>query len=254
MDKKIYKIDGKTLEISMYFESPYKINSIGFDTRDNIIVIGEYVIPKDATLNGKPIINQMPEDSYGTSYGFWYNSQAQIVAFSINDKKEIVKLHKTNIGDIEPGRVLYPGNRWRDSTDFKEVVQNNPQKAFLGLDGATIIPCHYDLIRANNLSRSKPGRKLYSVDEMYKRVWQCDVTKEGLLINPVPIIEEGDFKVRKFNEKIYVGDDNIKIYDNGKLIDTIKLNERPTTFDFGGERRKLLFVTGRHSVYVVKEG
>ncbi len=28
----------------MIFESPYKINSIGFDTRDNIIVIGEYAI------------------------------------------------------------------------------------------------------------------------------------------------------------------------------------------------------------------
>lgn len=36
----------------MIFESPYKINSIGFDTRDNIIVIGEYAIPRDATING----------------------------------------------------------------------------------------------------------------------------------------------------------------------------------------------------------
>lgn len=253
MDKKIYRIDGKTFEMSMYFESPYKINSIGFDTRDNIVVIGEYAIPSEAALNGKPIINQMPEDSHGTSYGFWYNSQAQIVAFSIDNKKEIIKLHKINIGDIEPERVLYPGNRWRDSTDFKEVVQYNPKKAFLGLDGATIVPCHYDLIRANNLSRSKPGRKLYSIDEMYKRVWQCDITKQGLLTNPVPIIEEGDFKVRKFDHKIYVGDDNIKVYDSGKLVYTIKLNERPTTFDFGGEKRKFLFVTGRHCVYVVRE-
>lgn len=253
MDKKIYRIDGKTLEMSMYFESPYKINSIGFDTRDNIVVIGEYAIPKDATLNGRPNINRLPPDSYGTSYGFWYNSQAQIVAFSVNDKKEIVKLHKINIGDLEPNRVLYPGNRWRDSTDFDEVVQYNPGKAFLALDGTTIIPCHYDLIRANNLSRSRPGRKLYSIDELYKRVWQCDITKEGLLTNPVPIIEEGDYKVRKFNDKIYVGDDNIKVYENKKLVDVIKLDERPTTFDFGGEKRKTLFVTGRHGVYIVKE-
>ena len=253
LDKKIYRIDGETLEMSMYFESPYKINSIGFDTRDNIVVVGEYVIPKEATLNGKPNINELPEDSYGTSYGFWYNKQAQIVVFSIDNNKEIVRLHKINIGDIKPERVLYPGNRWRDGGDFKEVVQYNPGKAFLGVDNATIIPCHYDLIRANNLSRSKPGRKLYSIDEMYKRVWQCDITEEGLLTNPTPIIEEGDFKVRKFNDKIYVGDDNIKAYDNGKLTRIIKTSERPSTFDFGGDKRKLLFVTGRHCVYVIRE-
>ena len=42
--KQIYRVDRETLELSMIFESPYKINSIGFDTRDNIIVIGEYAI------------------------------------------------------------------------------------------------------------------------------------------------------------------------------------------------------------------
>lgn len=253
MDKKIYRIDGNTLEMSLIFESPYKVNSIGFDTRDNIVVIGEYAIPKEATLNGKPNINVLPPDSYGTSYGFWYNNQAQIVAFTIDKNREIDKLHKVNIGDLEPLRVLYPGNRWRDSTDFAGVVQYNPGKAFLAPDGVTIIPCHYDLIRANNLSRSKPGRKLYSIDEMYKRVYQCDVTKEGLLANPQPIIEEGDYRVRKFNEKIYVGDDNIKVYENNKLTDVIYVPERATTFDFGGTKGNILFITTRNSIYMVKE-
>ncbi len=253
MDKKIYKVDGKTLEMSMIFESPFKINSIGFDTRDNIIVIGEYTIPKEATINGKPNINILPPDSAGTSYGFWYDRQAQIVAFTITASREIERLEKINIGDVEPNRVLYPGNRWRDSTDFAQVVTYNPGKAFLAPDGVTIIPCHYDLIRANNLSRSKPGRKLYSVDEMYKRVYQCDVTKEGLLENPQPIIEEGDFRVRKFNEKIYVGDDQIKVYENDKMVRTVQLPQRPVTFDFGGHQGSTLFVTSQNTIYIVKE-
>ena len=175
----------------------------------------------------------------------------RIVAFTIDSNRECVKLEKVNIGDIEPARVLYPGNRWRDGSDFKDVIQYNPKKAFLAPDGVTIIPCHYDLIRANNLSRSKPGRKLYSVDEMYKRVFQCDINKEGLLTNPQVIIEEGDFRVKKFDEKIYVGDDNIKVYKDGKLIDIIRVPERPTTFDFGGIKRNTLFVTSRHSVYAI---
>jgi sugar lactone lactonase YvrE len=253
MDKKIYRIDAATLKMSMIFESPYKINSIGFDTRDNIIVVGEYAIPKDATLNARPNRNVLPPDSAGTSYGYWYNSQAQIVAFTIDRNREIEKLQKINIGDLKPARVLYPGNRWRDGSDFQKVVRYNPQKAFLAPDGVTIIPCHYDLIRANNLSRSKPGRKLYSVDEMYKRVYQCEVTEEGLLTNPIPIIEEGDYRVRKFNEKIYVGDCDIKVYENNRLTKVISIPERPLTFDFGGTKGNTLFVTTTNSVYMVKE-
>lgn len=253
MDKKIYKVDGKTLEMSLIFESPFKVNSIAFDTRDNIIVVGEYAIPVDATLNGKPNINVLPPDSAGTSYGFWYNSQAQVVAFTITSNREIERLEKINIGDVEPKRVIYPGNRWRDSTDFEQVVQYNPKKAFLAPDGVTIIPCHYDLIRANNLSRSKPGRKLYSIDEMYKRVYQCDVTKDGLLTNPTVVVEEGDYRVRKFNEKIYVGDDQIKVYENNKLVRVVSLPNRPITFDFGGYQGSTLFVTTQNALYMVKE-
>ncbi|RGY84309.1 hypothetical protein DXA21_20965 [Parabacteroides distasonis] len=45
-----------------------------------------------------------------------------------------------------------------------------------------------------------------------------------------------------------MADDNIKIYEDFKLSDTIKLPQRPTTFDFGGEKRKNLIVTTRHAV------
>ncbi|MCR5703101.1 MAG: hypothetical protein K6G85_00655 [Eubacterium sp.] len=252
MAKKIYRVDHETLELSLYFESPYKINSLGFDLRDNIVVIGEYAIPADATRRGKPWIQELPPDSAGTSYGYWYNSQAQVVAFTIKENQRIEKLQKINIGDLEPERVLMPGNRWRDGSDFAEVLQYNPGKAFLAPDGVTIIPCFYDLIRATNLSRSKPGRKLYSVDEMYKRVFRCDIRKDGLLENPEVIIREGDYRVKKFNEKIYVGDDQIKVYDGLKYQESIYIPERPTTFDFGGTKKDLLFVTTAHSLYVVK--
>ena len=57
--------------------------------------------------------------------------------------------------------------------------------------------------------------------------------------------------LRSLTEKIYVGDDNIKVYKDGKLIDIIRVPERPTTFDFGGIKRNTLFVTSRHSVYAI---
>ena len=42
-----------------------------------------------------------------------------------------------------------------------------------------------------------------------------------------------------------------KVYKDGKLIDIIRVPERPTTFDFGGIKRNTLFVTSRHSVYAI---
>ena len=53
LDKKIYCVDGKDYKLTEIFESPYKINSVGFDTNDRIIIVGEYVIPKNATVDGK---------------------------------------------------------------------------------------------------------------------------------------------------------------------------------------------------------
>lgn len=71
LEKKIYCVDRKKLiKLTEIFESPYKINSVGFDTNDRIIIVGEYVIPKNATVDGKKQENILPSDSYGTSYGF----------------------------------------------------------------------------------------------------------------------------------------------------------------------------------------
>ena len=120
------------------------------------------------------------------------------------------------------------------------------------MDKKTIIPNHYDLIRSNNLSISSCGEKMYSIDEMYKRVFECTVDKNGYLINPNVIIEEGDYCVRNIKDNILVGDDDIKIYKNGKIVKSIHVASRPSTFDIGGTNKDTLFITARDGIYVAK--
>ena len=252
LDKKIYCVDGKDYKLTEIFESPYKINSVGFDTNDRIIIVGEYVIPKNATVDGKKQENILPSDSYGTSYGFWYNRDAYTIVFTLDDNGEMQPLDMVEMGKIEPDRVIYPGNRWRDGSDYKEVLGYKPEKAWIATDGKTIIPNHYDLIRSNNLSISSCGKKMYSVDEMYKRVFECTVDKNGYLINPNVIIEEGDYCVRNIKDNILVGDDDIKIYKNGKIVKSIHVASRPSTFDIGGTNKDTLFITARDGIYVAK--
>lgn len=252
LDKKIYCVDGKDYKLTEIFESPYKINSVGFDTNDRIIIVGEYVIPKNATVDGKKQENILPSDSYGTSYGFWYNRYAYTIVFTLDDNGEMQPLDMVEMGKIEPDRVIYPGNRWRDGSDYKEVLGYKSEKAWIAMDKKTIIPNHYDLIRSNNLSISSCGEKMYSIDEMYKRVFECTVDKNGYLINPNVIIEEGDYCVRNIKDNILVGDDDIKIYKNGKIVKSIHVASRPSTFDIGGTNKDTLFITARDGIYVAK--
>lgn len=253
LDKRLYKIDKTTFELSVVFESPYKIDSVGFDTEDNIIVVGEYSVPVGATINGAEIEEVIrPEDSHGSSFHDWYDQRVMPVVFTVN-KGCITKLEKIDIGSIKPTRVLYSGNRWRDGNDVKQMLEYNPKKAYLAPDGVTIIPDQFDLIRATNLTKSKPGRKLYSVDELYNRVYMATVGEDGLLTDPKVIIEEGTYRVKKHNELIYVGDDQIKVYKDGKKQRSIELPTRPHTFDFGGNNKGIMFITTRDAVYAIKE-
>ena len=51
------------------------------------------------------------------------------------------------------------------------------------------------------------------------------------------IIEEGDYCVRKNKNNILVGDDDVKIYRDGKFIKSIHVESRTSTFDIGGENK-----------------
>ena len=251
-DRRVYKIDGESGRLNIVLDSPIKVNSLTVDTQDNLVFVGEYIIPAEATQNGEPVVNVLPKDSYGTSYGYWYNPNAVIVAFTLSDG-EIIPLEKIDMGSIKPKMIAYPGNRWRDGSDYRFVLQYKAEKAFLMPDGCSIIPCQYDLIRANNLATCICGETLYSVDEMYKRVYSVEIDEYGYASNPKVIVEQGDYCVRTDSKgNLFVGDDNIKHYSNsGDLVEVIQLSERPVSFELD-QNGYVSYVATRHRVYKIK--
>jgi hypothetical protein len=250
-DKRAYMIDAGTLELQLLFESPIKINSMITDSKDNVIFVGEYVIPAEAQVDGVPVVYELPPDSYGSSYGKWYNSNAVIVAFVVEDRK-IKPLEIKKMSDLSPEYVVYPGNRLRDGGDYKFVLQYNPKKAFVAPDEKTIIPLHYDLIRATNLSKAPIGGSIYSVDETYKRTWKAEVCENGLLKNPEVIIDKGDYCVANTPDRLFVCENYIYECDlQGKVIRKYNIGDRITTIGLGNDN-EIKYVTARHKVYVVK--
>jgi len=252
LDKRVYKIDGESLSLSVVLESPIKVNSIALDTNEELIFIAEYKIPIESTLNGEPMIYEFPADSFGTSYGYWYSNTSFPFVFMLKDG-EIVPLEKVDMNSVKAERICYPGNRHRDSSDFEEVVVYDTKKAYLALDGKTIIPDYYDWMRCNTVTHGIPGGKIYCVDEYYKRTYVMDIADNGLLKNPVPIVEEGDYNVVASKEYLVVCEDNIKLYNyDGIIKEVIKTPKRPTTVGLDKNGEKVKFVTTRSEVYILK--
>lgn len=257
-DKKIYRIKHDTLEIDKICDTPIKPNALGMDTEDHLIAVAEYSIPIGATLNGDKIVNVLPEDSAGTSYGYYYDKNAIVVAFAVDEtnvEQPIKVLDQVERSQMKkPAKILYSGNRWRDSKDFREVVQHVPKNCFVAPDGKTIIPNQYDLIRANSLAYAYPGEPFYCVDEYYKRVFQLEVDVEGKLSYPTVAIEEGEVGIERDSDgRFYVCDGQVRIFDEkGNFLREIEVPERPSTIAIGGKNNKTLFITARTSVYAIE--
>lgn len=255
-DKKIYRVDGEKGRLSLICETPFRPNALFTDTEDHLIVVGEYSIPEGATLSGKELINTLPEDSYGSSYGYWYDKRAYVVVYTVKEKGlgsiEILpeKLWK-ELKDIR--YVAYAGNRWRDSNDFLDVIGYMPKKCFVAPDGVTVIPNQYDLIRCHSISQGEIGKSLYSVDEYYKRTYGFTVSETGVLTNPRLIAEEGEFGCCFCGDRIYVADGQISVYDTeGTLERRIFLPARPSTMAVGGKDGNVLFITAKDRIYAVR--
>jgi len=164
-------------------------------------------------------------------------------------------LKKVDRGDLrKPEKILYSGNRWRDSGDFTKIILDVPKHCFVAPDKKTIIPDQYDLIRANCLIEAIPGKPFYCVDEYYKRVYRLRVDDEGKLSNPEVAVEEGEFCViKEESNRLYVCDGRIRVFsETGTFLKEIVVPERPSTIAFGGKEGKTLFITARNSIYAIE--
>ncbi len=152
-------------------------------------------------------------------------------------------------------QALHPANRWREDNSFLKAAVREPEKAFLAPDGETVIPGFYDLIRSNAVYAAVPGKKVFLVDEYYKRTVSFTVRENGLLEDPAVFAEHGEYSaaVDEKNGRVYIAEGDILVYDtDGTFLKRITLEKRPTTVTVGGPERNILFVTAVDSVYAVR--
>ncbi len=256
---RIYRIDAADGRLSLVRDVPLRPLSLAFDTENNLLVVAEFIWPKGATRDGKPIRHVKPADAAGTSYGDWYISDAVVVIYTMDpaDPENTMRvLEKRPSGEIpQVAQALHPANRWRDNNDYLVSTVKPTAMSYLAPDGKTAIPDYYDLIRSNSLLAAVPGETFLAVDEYYKRVVAYDVEKDGFLKNSRVFAEHGEYSLVNDlkHDRVYVADGDVLVYNGrGELLERIPVPQRPATLALGGRDGRTLLVTARSEVYAIQ--
>ena len=255
----IYFCDGRLRRIyrwspsqglSLIADFPWKPNSIGVDTEDNLLVTFRY--DSQPGFND-PIKAVTLPDAKGTSFSGWGNSGFSVLAYTIDpeDPEDSIKaLELVPMGQVKNiAKALYPSNRWRDFHDFNESVVYRPEKCFLAPDGKTIIPQQYDLARCSSLLEARPGKIYYSSDDYDRKVVTMSVAPDGTLSDLKTFVERGEFGVATDAAgNVYVADGEVLVYSaSGEFLKMIRVPERPAAVTVFGNK---LYIAARGGIYV----
>src|SRR5690606_30344606 len=239
--RRIYKWSVATNSLSLVADFPWEPLSLAVDSEDHLLVVFRYRPQPGYLINGEQERPISYPDTRGTSFARYGNAAFENQVYAIDPEypeTTIQALLKVPMGSVNPvHKALYPSNRWRDFHDFNTVVMYKPEYCFLAPDGKTIIPDQYDLARASSVLEAYPGKPFYASDEYDRRMVRMDVAPDGTLSNMAYFVEWGEFGSAVDNEgNLYVADGQIYIFDKtGKEIGMIKVPERPSTIQLGGE-------------------
>jgi hypothetical protein len=256
--RRIYRWSVETNTLSMVSDFPWEPMSLGVDTEDNLLVVFRYRSQPGYMVDGKQETPMTYPDTQGTSFAGYGNNAYETRVYSVNpdNPEETLKaLPKMPMGSVASvHKALYPSNRWRDFHDFNTVVMFKPEECFVAPDGKTIIPNQYDLARGSSLLEAYPGKPFYASDEYDKRMVRMDVATDGTLSNLEYFVEWGEFGSAVDNEgNLYVADGQIYVFDkDGKQKNLIRVPERPSSIQFGGKDKNILFITARSGFYSVR--
>ena len=249
--KRVYKWSAATRSLQLLADFPWEPLSLACDSKDHLLVVFRYNPQPGRLIDGKQESFQNPPDAGGTSFSGWGNSGFGTLVYSIdpdNPELSIQPLGKTQMPTTPIFKALYPSNRWRDSHDFNQVSVARIDSCWMAPDGKTIIPICYDLARSCALVEAFPGKPLYAVDEYDKRTVKMQVDQQGRLAQATNFAEKGEFDAAPdANGNVWITDGDLYEYDpNGKLQNTIRVPERPSTLAITPAG---IFFTGRKALY-----
>jgi len=170
----------------------------------------------------------------------------------------------TVIADKYDGKQLnQPNDLWIDPKGgiyFSDPIYGRAKNAQGGEHVYYVSPDHTkvmrvidDMVRPNGLVGTPDGKALYVADHGAGKTWRYTVNADGTLAHKTLFAASGsDGMTMDAAGNVYLTTDAVLVYaPSGKLIDRIKVPQRPTNLCFAGSDRRTLFITARTSVYAI---
>jgi hypothetical protein len=180
-----------------------------------------------------------------------------------------IELLKPELAKPRPGLTpILPVDVWQNQNDFVAAESAKKPFQFISPDGTTVIPAGQafvtgklyhgskmgDELRALGMASAISGQRFYITDEEEQKTYAGQVEPDGTVSNLQLFAEMGGESVTADEQgNVYIAAGNVFVYnDSGRLIDTIRVPERPEQLLFGGTDRKTLFILARSSLYSVQ--
>ncbi len=111
-----------------------------------------------------------------------------------------------------------------------------------------------DYKQPNGLIGTPDGKTLYVSDINDHKIWKYDIQPDGTLANKTIFAPEGSDGMTIDNRgNVYLTNSVVSVFDKtGKSVARIEVPEQPSNVCFGGEKRNILFITARTSVYLLR--
>lgn len=147
---------------------------------------------------------------------------------------------------------LYKRNYWERDM---EMQQDGEHVYYLTPNRLQLIQVDNKLQKPNGIIGTPDGKKLYIADIAAGKTYVYDVDDEGYLINKTLFVEMGSDGMTIDNKgNIYLTGKGVTVFNKkGEQIAHIPVDAKWTSnVCFGGEDRKLLFITAMDAVYGLK--
>lgn len=131
------------------------------------------------------------------------------------------------------------------------LPQDGEHVYYLTPDRARVIRVIDDMVRPNGLIGTREGRLLYVADHGDGKTFAYTVNDDGTLSDKKLFAPEGSDGMTIDNRgNIYLTTRVVAVYSrDGEKIEEIKVPEGPANLTFGGQGRRMLFITARTSLY-----
>lgn len=253
---RIYRYSPDTRELRIVRESPLDPVNLAIDKAGNVIVASSggsgmavYAFKPDGPEDEVTVLAAQPAQERPGALAvlpvnYWVNGDftntldpTRLEYITLDQMFRKVVTTRTKHHYVSPdGSLFIPSN---------EVIVQGP--AYLGYKWAYIL-------QAYGLVKAETGRPFYVTNESDQRTYRGKIQADGTLGEVETFVEQGGESVAQDRAgNVYLAAGEIYVYTPaGKMIDVIRVPERPQHLVFGGPSGKTLFILTQSSLYSVR--